>query len=223
MLYARKVFLYSSSFIAHLDPKVLSVQRAPRLLYITGVRGVGKSTIVLALAKELWKRWLSAAVFPEWSGFPRPDISPEEFAAWITRERLWRDERVRLAQGVDVILCDRSMICVLAFIEANRGAGQFGVAEAALRSHKFLAGEHIHLVAAPGTVLSRHINRSRVSAEYAPTSLDLITQSERAYDRVYSESSIPRHIVSTEDHTTEEIANTIINLLDIMVSHQPED
>ena len=138
-------------------------------------------------------------------------MSTEEFAAWVMEERIKRDVLIRLTRGVDVLLCDRSFVCVLAFIESNRKLGN--LREAAPKQYDYLMGDHIHLVAEPETILYRLANRGDRLAANASDALKHIVRSEQAYAEVYAENKVPRLIVSTQDRDAKEVAGAILERL----------
>jgi len=83
------------------------------VVYISGVHGVGKSTVITHLARRLEKGGSSVYVFPEMSYRPDIPIGTLEFQIWFKKQIVIREiliDALLVNNSFDYILLDRHLI-----------------------------------------------------------------------------------------------------------------
>lgn len=86
-----------------------------KIIYISGVHGVGKTTIIKRLANALLVSGETVFVFPEFSFPPDIKIGTMKFQRWYQKQMAIRETLVDFlyeTKQVDYILCDRHPIDV---------------------------------------------------------------------------------------------------------------
>lgn len=86
-----------------------------KIIYISGVHGAGKTTVIRKLANKLRRTGSSVFVFQEFSYPPDIEIGTMEFQKWYAEQMDVRQNLIRSLfenEGVDYILCDRHPIDV---------------------------------------------------------------------------------------------------------------
>jgi thymidylate kinase len=189
------------------------------IIYVTGVRGIGKTTLVEEVRAWLTRSSVKTLVLPEWTEPPRSKISYREFAEWLITQRVQRDKILRQQTKVDLTICDRSPVCPLVFALANLSERDWREVEDAYRQHSFAKGIYLHMRASPEIIYSRL--RSRNDSLWSGSLSQIkskIERTENAYRVIFEQEEIQPVIMNTDQLTIKQAVDKFVGYVTRLIS-----
>ena len=190
------------------------------IFYITGLRGVGKTTLIREISYLLRKNEITFRTLEEWSKPPQSNISNNDFAEWLLEERIKRDNLISKIAKEKVIICDRSPICPLVFALVNLNTRSFLRLFKKYCNYQFIKGCYYFLVAKPETICQRLMNRqndhrTKISNEQI---IENIKLTESAYKLIFNSESIVPTIFANDNVEISVLANKFLNDISQLIS-----
>lgn len=169
---------------------------------IEGLRYAGKSTLVMALVKQLFNEGYSVMAIPEWRF---KDNGPIELDDWITAVVKERIHSYKISQNsnADITICDRSFIGIEAFIRDK----QLSVDKYlySVEQEMYIADLHIFLFAKE-SILENRVKQREGKAT-------LISKSEivRHYMDIYNRLNIQPVKINTAHYSIDQLSSCVLN------------